>query len=510
MKSSSAKILTLKTILIATLASLSWATVALPCNTPVNRYALYKWHASPYYIFHLRKGGDDSKGKPIQEGLKKFFTSDDHEAQGEKAEGKKVTNFSYVAIDIDNQEEFTQLPPKIRHSLQSVDESKYPFYLVVNPRGREVYRGDLEVKDLALMADSPARQKMAKHLHDGCDGVLFFLPNEDKEASKKASEEVDKVIKLVAPKEEGKKEEKKATSLDELIQGTDELSDSPLNVTRITLDRKDPAEKWFIRFLYACEDMEEEDLKEPMVYAAYGRGRIMEPYLGGGIIADNLLMVIRFINGPCSCQVKDENPGVDLLTTWDWHTSAVKIAKQIGEETGNEHLLGEKLVWDVTELGKTIEDEGEKKDPKNEEDPTVPTKRVDLNSEEVKTQARENGTTQLVTTDDPKVKKVEDDPITKVESPEAEKKTQAEEISSAPPSNSTSKAVMRADIREKPEKLDDNKNLTPKDSEANNSVPINSEDEGGSVSSLPLLVILICIAGGFLGVASFVLVLGKK
>ncbi len=53
----------------------------------------------------------------------------------------------------------------------------------------------------------------------------------------------------------------------------------------------------------------------------------MEPYIGKGITPDNLVEVVSFLAGACSCLVKEQNPGVDLLVKWDWEATADELAK---------------------------------------------------------------------------------------------------------------------------------------------------------------------------------------
>jgi hypothetical protein len=50
--------------------------------------------------------------------------------------------------------------------------------------------------------------------------------------------------------------------------------------------------------------------------------------------------VIEFISGACSCTVKEQNPGVDLLMRHDWDAAAEKLAAQFGAEEGNEGEFG--------------------------------------------------------------------------------------------------------------------------------------------------------------------------
>jgi len=55
-----------------------------------------------------------------------------------------------------------------------------------------------------------------------------------------------------------------------------------------------------------------------MVFAFFGRGRVMPPIIGAGINADVLQEDATFLIGPCSCQIKDQNPGFDMLMQVNW------------------------------------------------------------------------------------------------------------------------------------------------------------------------------------------------
>ena len=71
----------------------------------------------------------------------------------------------------------------------------------------------------------------------------------------------------------------------------------------------------------------------------YGRGRALPPYIGKGIVYDNLVEVADFITSACSCTVKDQNPGVDLLMSFDWDSASAAVAERFGSEEGNNETL---------------------------------------------------------------------------------------------------------------------------------------------------------------------------
>jgi hypothetical protein len=84
------------------------------------------------------------------------------------------------------------------------------------------------------------------------------------------------------------------------------------------VSRDDPAEEVLLGMLLSVEDDLGEFADKPMVFPVFGRGRVLEPLIGAGLTADNVMFASSYLCGACSCQVKDENPGVDLLVAANW------------------------------------------------------------------------------------------------------------------------------------------------------------------------------------------------
>src|SRR5205807_1381286 len=53
-----------------------------------------------------------------------------------------------------------------------------------------------------------------------------------------------------------------------------------------------------------------------------GRGIALYALVGKGITAENIAKAAGFLVGECSCEVRRQNPGVDLLMAADWETGA--------------------------------------------------------------------------------------------------------------------------------------------------------------------------------------------
>jgi hypothetical protein len=102
----------------------------------------------------------------------------------------------------------------------------------------------------------------------------------------------------------------------------------------VTLDRDDPREQALLEMLLASET-DLEHLDQPMAFPVIGRGRVLYALVGKGIFEDTIAIASRFVVGPCSCQVKDQNPGFDLLMNVDWD-------EKIGGEVLSEEASGER------------------------------------------------------------------------------------------------------------------------------------------------------------------------
>ncbi len=126
--------------------------------------------------------------------------------------------------------------------------------------------------------------------------------------------------------------------------------DIPLKIdfSMLEVSREDPAEAVFIAMLLSVEDDLHDFSDSPMLFPAFGRGRVLEPLIGKGITPDNLLTYCVYLCGACSCEVKDQNPGMDLLLATNWDaadaatvTTATKAAEPKPETV---HFNGEKSI----------------------------------------------------------------------------------------------------------------------------------------------------------------------
>ena len=290
--------------------------VGWACDTPVYRWAMYHWSPTPYYVGYIYRDAPAEGDAAVNELLKKAF------------EGKPPVNVLFEAVDLAKTPP-ERLPKPIREALEKHKDLSPPFHVVISPWGATVFVGQLDEAGAKAMFDSPARAKTAELLAAGHAAVFLMLPGKDAEATTRAREQVQSLVDMAAGGEipvsapaeamsEPSSAEKPASDDDRLRAA------NRLDVGLVEVDPAKPEERWLVDMLMATEDLKEQADK-PMVFAVYGQGRVMPGYIDKGITKDNLADLMAFLGGACSCQVKDQNPGLDLVFAWDWAKTAADL-----------------------------------------------------------------------------------------------------------------------------------------------------------------------------------------
>jgi hypothetical protein len=180
-----------------------------------------------------------------------------------------------------------------------------------------IWSGVLQADSLAALLDSPARREYVRRMRNGDSAVWVLLASgdaaKDGAAEQLLQAEVERLAKrLKLPKLTDAPEDQLAGEANRPLR----LAFSVLRV-----GRTDPAEGMLVRMLINTED-DLPGLSAPMVFPLFGRGRTMPALVGAGITPENIEDAAAFLAGPCSCEVKRDNPGVDLLVTADWERAA--------------------------------------------------------------------------------------------------------------------------------------------------------------------------------------------
>ncbi len=319
---------------LAALAVLSGPTVVRACSTPVYAYAMNNWAPTPFGIFYFYRDKQADEDKKVNLKLVEL-----------DAERPASTNMIFQAVDVAKKEELDRVSEMVIKVWRSHDDGKTPIHLVLAPWGAELFAGRLDPATLEAMINSPARTRVAELLGEGNAAVLLLLAAPDTKANKKAEEVIGQVTaKAAAGGIYGLADQDAAAALaflpgDSSKKGPDDEPDPAearptLKLATLTIKRDNPAEKWFVRLLTLIESDLHEYAKEPMVFTVFGRGRALEPYLGKGITPENLVDCMSFLGGACSCMVKDQNPGADILMQCDW--DAVAEAMPMNEDPADD------------------------------------------------------------------------------------------------------------------------------------------------------------------------------
>lgn len=287
-------------ILLAQILNVASATA---CSIPVFRYALERWESDRFQVIVFHDGP-----LPVDQtaALDKF--------QQQSAVGDGSLNIELIRFDVGSSE-----PPKLLQVERPPTSQPLPYVEVRARRGElrdglpewnRVWQGSLrEALQQPGLFDSPVRREIARRILQGHSAVWLYIAPDDHPGNEKAAslqatlDQLAQTIRL--PDGIG-------------LAGSELHSSVPLEIrfSVLSLSHQDAAEKEFLRLLSANAKTWKQD--ESYVIPIFGRCRALEiiPYseTNDGLLED----ISLFICGACSCQVKQANPGFDLLVSTNW------------------------------------------------------------------------------------------------------------------------------------------------------------------------------------------------
>ncbi|MBN2329929.1 MAG: hypothetical protein JXR73_22510 [Candidatus Omnitrophica bacterium] len=176
--------------------------------------------------------------------------------------------------------------------------------------------GPLTEKYVRSMVESPARREIAERLLNGDAAVWIFLESGDKERD-------DETLTFIHGWLDQLEKELKLPDLSDVTMADTIAMDEsapPMQIqfSTIRVSRTDPAEQTLVNILMHSEIDLFDYENQPMLFPVFGRARILYALIGEGITKENVREAAEFLIGPCSCLVKDLNPGTDLLMPVNW------------------------------------------------------------------------------------------------------------------------------------------------------------------------------------------------
>lgn len=265
------------------------------CTTPVWRYALEQWWPDPYYV-NIDLAGQLTTNQ--QEAVRLLESASE--------DGNALANIVIAAKTVTNSS-----PETCSFSLE------YPGISGIK-QDKPFWSSELDLEAAKKVLYSPVRQKIVVDLGSGKKVVWLLLKSGDVQSDKAATDLVAKTLEVGSVDYE---EYRQTANFFATNEWAEAYTLPELGVSLYSLDRDDPAEQFFVESLLKIDSALESD-KKPILYVIFGKGRCFFPLVGEAINKENIQSQFAYLGGPCSCIIKADNPGFDLLLSTDWDEAA--------------------------------------------------------------------------------------------------------------------------------------------------------------------------------------------
>lgn len=180
------------------------------------------------------------------------------------------------------------------------------------------WSGDLGPAALDRLLDSNGRREIVRHILAG-DSVVWVISGGDPAEAERIGQRLN-FLEQVA-----------SLPIQDPNDPDSRLGPGPplkLKFSLLRLDAADPGEAILRRLLAGPEG----DADRPFAAAVFGRGRVLGAWPLDQLDDRALEEACLFLVGRCSCRVKNENPGWDLLLNVDWESSLAAAGKTAATE----------------------------------------------------------------------------------------------------------------------------------------------------------------------------------
>lgn len=273
------------------------------CQVPVFRYALERWNPDRYQVLILSAGPlpQPMLGwlQPLQSGV-----------------GDRPSSVELQVVNVAESDD--PVPIQLWEQFAPADSS--PILVARYPRrsgGIEqvAHVCQLTEEDVSGLLESPARTELIRRLTSGHTAVWVLIESGNAEKDATALKILEQQLAL----DEERLELPTAESMEVTESVLADLKiPLQLKFSVVTVKRDDPQEQYLIDCLINSETDLSDFGGEPMAFPVFGRGIVLYALVGKGISGEMVRAASKFIVGPCSCQVKEQNPGFDLLLDCDW------------------------------------------------------------------------------------------------------------------------------------------------------------------------------------------------
>lgn len=267
------------------------------CSVPVFRYALERWKPDPYKGIYIYSGEMTEEAGALLDQLNNVSVNSD-----------SPLNLIIKPVNADtfSRERLSGLLKGPVPDKLPVLAMWYPGQMGKNP---PFLRESLTPSLVKSIIQSPKRKLLAESLINGASIVWVFIPS--------GNDKKDESALALIRKELDSALEKFKKNPFSILSGA-KRKDLEYAFPVLTLRRDEPGEKIFLETLMKSEPDLYMHVDDPMVFPVFGRGRSLGALFGEYISGKNIGEATAFLSGACSCEVKDLNPGVDLLVAAPW------------------------------------------------------------------------------------------------------------------------------------------------------------------------------------------------
>jgi hypothetical protein len=290
-------------VVLAAAALLLGARPVGACSVPVFRYALERWPADMYRLVLFHRG-------PLSEGQQVDLA---------KLKALQESEYGLPPLGVFPVNVAEEMPKELASIWEKQREADLPRAVLLYPASTmpegTAWVGSLAEAARVVVKLSPVRRELAKRLIDGQTAVWLLVEKGDAEKDAQAEKVLTETLK----------EMKKELRLPHQMDPADAQYDTPIgegvelkiefSVMRFAPD--DPKEALLVSILRGLLG-EEMDESLPMAVPVFGRGRALAVIPQEQLTDETIADVCFFLVGPCSCQVKAQNPGFDILLPVNW------------------------------------------------------------------------------------------------------------------------------------------------------------------------------------------------
>ena len=275
------------------------------CAVPVFRYALERWAPDAYEAVLIHRGplADDDPASSLLKGDEVDFLN------------LRISTFD---LETSAENEVTSL---LGGAIPDTLPALAIWYPYQKGRAAPFWTGEFTPATVKALIQSPKRLQLAQRLTDGQTTVWVVVESGNAAKDKAAMQMLDEQL-ATATKE-----------LQEMAPQLAEDLDMPglsYEFSTLAISRSDQKERMLLEMLLKSEP-DLGDYDGPIVFPVFGRGRALYALASEGINADTIRETVAFLTGPCGCEIKMLNPGVDLLMSVNWDAAVMQFYQEFYE-----------------------------------------------------------------------------------------------------------------------------------------------------------------------------------